>query len=248
MVLILSLILFFLLVIIGKERGFKTFISFFVSLIIIVLYILFISLGLNIIILTLITCIIALLFITFYLNGYNIKTKSAFISTLIVFTIMFILTYILVNSANIQGFSEDSIETIGGFGFDININMIDLAIGTLLVSIIGTIIDTSVSVATALYEVHINNPDLTKNELFTSGMNIGKDILGTTINTLYFALVMNLIGFFIWHRNISLEYVINYKAFNQFIVEMLICFIASIIIIPLTSYIASYMYKKKTID
>ena len=70
-------------------------------------------------------------------------------------------------------------------------------------------------------------------------MNIGKDILSTTINTLYFALVAEFIGFFMWHYGSGFGYIINYKSFVVEISKLLLSFIASILIIPITAYITS---------
>ena len=163
----------------------------------------------------------------------------SFISVMIVLLFVFILTYFIGMNANIQGFSAESLESIGGYSFDINYNMRDVFVGMYLVCIIGTVIDTSISVSSALNEVYENNKYLDKHELYKSGMNIGKDILATTVNTLYFAVISGFIGFFMWHFNTSFGYILNYKSFVQEIFKLLICIIGSILIIPITSYVTS---------
>lgn len=239
MIKILSLILFILLLLIGKKQGLKTFLCFYMSYFLIIIYIVFMGYGFNAIIVSLIICIIESLISLFLLNGYNIKTKSSFISVNIMLIIMFILIFLIGKRANIQGFSYESIESIGIFDFDINYNMTDVIIGMYLVCTIGTIIDTSISISSSVNEIYENNKKLSKNELFDSGMSIGRDILATTINTLYFALIASFIAFFVWHRMEPIEYIINYKVFAQEVIELLLCFIASILIIPITSYICS---------
>lgn len=249
MIIILSIILFILLITIGKSRGFKTFLTFYLSLFLIVLYLSFCSLGFSANILAIIICILATLIILFTINGYNVKTKSSFYSIMIILLILFIIISIIGNNANLQGFSYESSETIGGLSHDINYNMTNLLIGTLLISVIGTIIDTSMSISSAMYEVYSNNNHLNRKQLFLSGMNVGKDIMSTTINTLFFALLSSFIGFAMWHRSISIEYLLNYKEFAKLVIELLLTFISSISIIPITSYISSYfIVNKKDID
>ena len=68
--------------------------------------------------------------------------------------------------------------------------------------------------------------------------------MSTTINTLFFALISNFIGFSMWHRNVGLEYIINYKEFAKLIIELLLSFVASILIIPITAYISSKLLIK----
>ena len=244
MILALSIILFLLLALIGKKRGIKTFVSFYVSFLLICIFVLLMGFGINALLLSLGMCILASWFILFFLNGNNIKTKTAFISIIVVFLIIFVLTFIIVKLANIQGFSQDSIESIGGFYLDISYDMSDVLIAVYLLGILGTIIDTAMSISSALYEVYDNNRNLNTKELYISGMNIGKDILGTTINTLFFALVITFIGFFLWHRDTAFWYILNYKVFCQDVINLLICFISSVAIIPITSKVCSLLYVK----
>lgn len=249
----LWIILFFLLLYIGKRRGVKTFFSFLLSMVLIIAYIILMAFGFNALILALIICILASLVSIFLLNGYSKKTKAAFIGVMIVLSMVFILTYIIGKRANIGGFGDESLETIGIFNFDINYNMNNVIIGMYLVCVMGTIIDTSISISSAMNEVLENNPKIKEKELYKSGMNIGADILSTTINTLYFALISTFIGFFMWHKAMSIEYLINYKVFVQNIIQLLITFIGSILIIPVTSLISSIVlisddYKINIID
>lgn len=245
MITILSIILFLLLTIIGKSRGFKTFLIFYLSLFLIVVYLFVMSIGFGAITNAIIICIIVSAITLFGLNSYNVKTKSSFLSIMVILVLITLLTLFIGKNANIQGFSPEALESIGGYSFDINYDMTNLFIGMYLVCVIGTIIDTSISVSSAMNEVYINNKHLNKYELYKSGMNVGKDILSTTINTLFFAVVAEFIGFFMWHYGSGLGFLLNYKSFAQEIIKLLLCFIASILIIPVTSYITSRLLIKE---
>lgn len=242
---ILIILLFLLLLIVGKNRGIKIFSIFMLNMVLILIYILLMGFGMNAILLAFIICILVSITSIFFLNGYNPKTKSAFIGVIFVLIILFVLIYIIGKRANVGGFGVESLESIGSFDFGINYNMNNVIIGMYLVCVIGTVIDTSISVASAMNEVLENNPNISEKELYKSGMNIGGDILSTTINTLYFALISTFIGFFMWHRGSSLEYIINYKLFAKDLIQLLTTFIGSILIIPVTSYTSSKILKKK---
>ena len=75
MITILSITLFILLLIVGKSRGFKTYLTLYLSLFLIILYLLLMKAGINPIILAIIISMIASASTLFIINGINIKTK-----------------------------------------------------------------------------------------------------------------------------------------------------------------------------
>ena len=54
-------------------------------------------------------------------------------------------------------------------------------------------------------------------------MNVGKDILSTTINTLFFAVVSSFIGFFMWFYCVSFNFWSVSKSFEQNVIQLLLC-------------------------
>ncbi|MBQ9827464.1 MAG: YibE/F family protein [Lachnospiraceae bacterium] len=239
MVKILSVILLVLLLIVGRLKGLKNFICFYLNYFLILGYIFLMGCGINAILLSLLTCVVSAASTLFIVNGYNVKTRSAFRSVLIILAVMFVLVLIIGRLANIQGFSKENAETIGIYSMDIGYSMADVLVGMVILCTIGTVIDTSLSVSTALNEVHVNNPHLDRSELFRSGMNVGRDILSTTINTLLFAFMGGLVAFFLWHQADDPEMIINGKALVQGVFELFSCLIASVLVIPVTSLITS---------
>ena len=61
----------------------------------------------------------------------------------------------------------------------------DLFLCGILIACMGAVMDVAMSIASSIAELHIVNPQLTRWELFRSGMNIGKDAMGTMSNTLF---------------------------------------------------------------
>lgn len=62
-----------------------------------------------------------------------------------------------------------------------------LLVGGVVISALGAVMDVTMGIASSLSEVHDANPGLTRRELFRSGMNIGRDMVGTMTNTLILA-------------------------------------------------------------
>ena len=244
---LLLLVLLLLMIIIGGKRGLKSFVTLIINFILLILTFYLIAIGLNPLIVSVLSSILISYIILFGSNGNNIKTRSAFKSVLIVYIILILLICMIVNIAKLGGFSYEQIEEISMFSHNINLNMNSIMIALILLGLIGAITDTSIAISSSLYEVDKNN-DLSRKELYKSGLRVGKDILGTTVNTLVFAFIGEFLTLIIWFRSLSytLGETINSKVFAGELVKMLFSNIGCVLIIPITSYITSYyLYKNK---
>ena len=67
----------------------------------------------------------------------------------------------------------------------------DLLVGGILIAALGAVNDVAMSISSSMNELVAVNPDLTRRRLLRSGMNIGRDMVGTMTNTLILALVGN---------------------------------------------------------
>lgn len=239
--LILIIILFLLMIYIDKKRGIKLFLSLIFNFLILMIIFYLIALGLNPIICSLIGCFVVSYIILYYVNEKNIKTVSSLKSIVIVLLILSILIFITTYITRIAGFGYESFEEINMFSYDIRIDYTNIAISMILISLIGATVDSSIAISSALYEVHKNNKKLSKKELFLSGMNIGKDILCTTTNTLMFAFLGDFMTLLIWFysSNYSLLDIINAKTFVAEIIRILFSAIGCILVIPITAYITT---------
>ena len=245
MIKLLSLILLILLTIIGGKRGIKTFFTIYMNLALLFILVIIVGWGFNPTIPTLIICTIISIIILFFLNGTNKKTISSFISVIITLIVFTIITFILGNNIYIQGYAEETIDSVGYLIYNTGLEMLPLSNCLIIIGLIGTINDTSIAISSALYEIHENNPKLSEKELFLSGMNIGKDILGTTTNTLFFAYLGGFMTLFIYFQDFQYSFttIINSKIFAIEFTRIILSGISSFLIIPLTSIITTIICK-----
>lgn len=238
---ILMLILLLLMLYIDKERGLKLFISLIMNFLILATTFVLIAIKVNPIICSLLGCCLVSSIILFYVNGINIKTKTSYHSIIIVLIILAILIFGMTKLSRIAGFGYETYEEINMFSYDINIDFVNIAISLILISLIGATVDASIAISSALYEIYENNQKLSKKELFTSGMNIGKDILCTTTNTLLFAFLGDFMTLVIWYYmgHYSFLEIINAKTFAAEIIRILFSAIGCIIVIPITALITT---------
>lgn len=244
---ILIILLFLLMIYIDIKRGIKLFLSILFNFIILMIIFYLIAFGLNPIICSLIGCFIISYIILYYVNERNVKTESSLKSVIIVLIILSFLILFVTKISRIAGFGYESYEEINMFSYDVKIDFTNIAISMILISLIGATVDSSIAISSALYEVYDNNKNLSKKDLFLSGMNIGKDILCTTNNTLMFAFLGEFMTLLIWFYkgNYSFLEIVNAKTFVSEMIKILFSAVGCIIVIPITAYITTETLKKE---
>lgn len=243
---ILVILLFLLMIYIDIKRGIKLFLSILFNFIILMIIFYLIAVGLNPIICSLIGCFIISYIILYYVNERNVKTESSLKSVIIVLIILSFLIFFVTKISRIAGFGYESYEEINMFSYDVKIDFTNIAISMILISLIGATVDSSIAISSALYEVYDNNKNLSKKDLFLSGMNIGKDILCTTNNTLMFAFLGEFMTLLIWFYkgDYSFLEIVNAKTFVSEMIKILFSAVGCIIVIPITAYITTETLKK----
>ena len=245
---ILIILLFLLMIYIDTKRGIKLFLSIIFNFIILMIIFYLIAIGLNPIICSLIGCFVISYIILYYVNERNIKTESSLKSVVIVLIILSFLIFFVTKISRIAGFGYESYEEINMFSYDVRIDFTDIAISMILISLIGATVDSSIAISSALYEVYDNNKNLSKKDLFLSGMNIGRDILCTTNNTLMFAFLGEFMTLLIWFYkgNYSFLEIVNAKTFASEMIKIFFSAIGCIIVIPITAYITAETLKRNS--
>lgn len=247
MIIMLAIIFFALFIIVGGERGAISMIALIGNIAVFLISIIAMSLGLPVILITIIACLFVNGTTLVYQNGKNKKTKAAVLSVVTVLAFLFPFTYWITKGMHIDGLNE--IELLSDlkiyYSFNIKVNMEMVCISMVIIGVLGAIMDTAVAVSSALFEVHVNNPHLTDKELFHSGMSIGKDILGTTLNTLYFAYIGEALMLMLYMKkyNYSLMHFLNSEAFLQDFTCIVMSAVGCMIIIPLSAFITSKIIK-----
>ena len=150
------------------------------------------------------------------LNGQSKKTLAAILATTI--GMIFALVFFKIMSAlvHIDGFSSAEAEGLILINEETGLQIKDVLFAGVLISSLGAIMDVGMSIVSALCEVYLHNPTLNKREIFHSGIEIGKDMIGTMTNTLILA--------FAGSAFITLLVFISYQVqFNQLINSNYLC-------------------------
>ncbi len=187
---ILVLILIFVasLLIIGRGKGAMAFIALFITFVSIV-GILFplLEYGFPAIPVTVLIVFYTTVFTFVLIDGINKKTISAALGTLSGVVIASLFAVIAGAFAHITGFQTNESEELLLIGRDHGMKIGGLFTCGILIAALGAVMDVAMSIASAVHELRSVNTALSARELFESGMNIGRDAMGTMANTLILA-------------------------------------------------------------
>lgn len=118
-----------------------------------------------------------------------------------------------------------------------------LLVGGIVISALGAVMDVAMSIASAISEIHSVNPTLSTKDLFRSGMNIGRDMVGTMTNTLILAFLGSSFVIVIYLYSIGLQpyQLLSSSYFAIEVISGISSSIGVITSVPLTALISAYV-------
>lgn len=128
----------------------------------------------------------AIMFIALYLtHGLSARTSAAVLGTLVSLALIGVLSAIFSAAASLTGLDDSTSTLIGSLGHGIDSR--GLLLAGVVIGALGVLDDVTVTQTSAVWELRRANPDLSWQELYRSGLRIGRDHVGSAVNTLVMA-------------------------------------------------------------
>lgn len=195
-----------------------------------------------------VTIVILTTVVTMYLiDGLTIKSVSSMIGTVIGVIIAGLFASAFGHIAQISGYNVSEIEELVFVSNNTNLKVGGILFAGILIASLGAVMDVSMSVASTINEIYEKNRNLSKTELFKSGINVGKDMMGTMSNTLILAFTGGAINTLILTYSYSMQYnqIVNMYSIGIEIMQGISGSIAVILAVPLVAFISSNMLVSK---
>ena len=240
MLITLGLVLLILIMVVGGDRGVVSLIALCGNLLILSLAIWLMASGVPVLLVTVCVGVVISCITLFYQNGRNGKTWSAFLATMITMLLLFFFIYIVVWRSEAGGLNE--IQQVGEdvfyYNMNLNISMRNVAVSVILLSTLGAVLDMALTVTTSVYEVKSHKEDMTFKELIHSGMQIGKEVTGTTVKSLLLFSYLRMQGY-------SFELLLNSKIMFENCASMIFGAIACVVVMPVAAVAGGYFFRFK---
>lgn len=232
-----------LLLAIGKKKGLLSLVSIFVTLGLIfwALTPLILS-GFNPILATVLICVLSSIIAMYLVGGLNAKSTAAILGTVISLVIAGFLSIFVIKMASLTGFSSE--ESMFLFSAHPTLNFVGVLASAMIIGALGAVMDIGMSISSTVNELFVSNPQMGIRDLFDSGMNVGRDIIGTMANTLILAYLGSALSLVLLSNNIDMQKFFNLNQVATEISSALIGSVAIVICVPLSAIIAAYLIKK----
>ncbi|MEL7565681.1 MAG: YibE/F family protein [Dehalobacterium sp.] len=227
---------------IGGKKGFKSIIGLlFTFICIIFLFLPMLYRGYSPIFTSVLVVVLATCATLFLLNGWSAKTLSAVLGTILGVIIAGTASSISGQLAHITGFHTEEAETLIVIARDQGMQVGELLFAGILIASLGAIMDVAMSIASSVHEVYTANPKLRPKELFISGINVGRDMMGTMSNTLILAFTGTSLNalILIYSYHVPYYQLINMNMVGIEIIQGLSGSIAVILTVPIIAFISS---------
>ncbi|MFB7638303.1 YibE/F family protein [Peribacillus butanolivorans] len=240
-VLIVAWVFILTLLIVGKKQGLFSIISLAVNAVLLS-YALDFYLSTSDISLLVICSISIILFTVLSLllvNGFNEKTYAAIIATLLGTFLSLFITYLVMWVTSENGLRYEEMQFLTR-----PYKMVFMA--GLFIGSLGAVMDIAITMSSSIFGLYEKNNHISVKALKTSGLEIGKDIMGTMTNILFFAYMSGSIPIIILYlKNAStLGFTLSMNLSLE-LARALAGGIGIVLTIPIGLYISIYFVNRK---
>lgn len=231
--------------IIGGKKGFKSAIGLvFTFICIIYLFLPILYKGYSPFLSAVIVIILITIVSLYLIDGITKKSISAMIGTIIGVIIAGICAAGFGYVAKISGYNVSEVEELVFVANNTELKVGGILFSAILIASLGAVMDVSMSISSTLTEIYNHNKNIGRVELFKSGINVGRDMMGTMSNTLILAFTGGSINTLILNYAYALKHnqIINMYEIGIEIMQGVSGSIAIILSVPLVSIISSYFF------
>jgi uncharacterized membrane protein len=175
------------------------------------------------------------------------KSIGAMLGTVFGVVVSGIIALLFGHFGHVTGYNVDDIENLIYVGQNSKLDISGMLFSGILIASLGAVMDVAMSVATSLHEIKEKSPDISAKEIFRSGINIGRDMIGTMSNTLILAYVGGSLGLvmIIYAYSYQMHQILNMYSMAIEIMRGISGTMGIILTVPITSLIMSFLLTRK---
>lgn len=187
--------------------------------------------------------------ILFFTHGFRPHVIIAFFGTISAVAVTCLMSWWSVASLRLTGFSDDAtvflnFATGGGLDFT------GLLLGSMIIGLLGVLDDVAITQASVVHELRRANSKLSMFELYKRAIAVGRDHIGSLVNTLALAYVGASLPLVLLFARANSDWwlAINQEIIAAELLRIIIGSIGLILAVPFTTFIAAWYFRDKVLD
>lgn len=229
---------------IGRMKGFYSLLSIIITVVLVfAIFVPLVLFNVSPILASLVISIISTVATMYLVAGYNSKTNAAILGAILSLVFAALLSLLALETAHLSGFTGE--ESLFLYMQRPDLDLKGIFAASMIIAALGALMDVAISISSTINEIHLTDSKLSVKELFKSGMNVGRDIIGTMSNTLILVYLGSAMPLVLLSSNIDAAKFFN---LNQVAGEILSAFTGSISLlacVPLTAIMSAWLIKRK---
>lgn len=240
------------LLLIGRMKGLTTIVALgFTGAAVFAVYIPAILSGMNIYAVTIVITIFSIFASLSLLNGINKKTLCAIVGNLGGILVSGVLAIFVNKALKITGLVDEGFVYLMANDSGSSLDLRAIVWSCIIIGSLGAIMDVSMSIASAMQELAYEMKDRSFKRMVASGMNIGRDAIGTMTITLVLAYagssIASILLFTLNSRNVMI--LMNFEMIVVEVIQAIIGSLGILMAVPITVFFAGWVFnKRKGID
>ncbi|MCD2348273.1 YibE/F family protein [Clostridium guangxiense] len=173
--------------------------------------------------------------------GWEVKTLSAILGTVLGVVFSALILLIFQRLTSLSGYNMPEYDSLMALSSHTGLRVDELLFSAIIISSLGAVMDIAISIASSVQEIYMVNHKFNSKLLFKSGINVGRDMMGTMANTLILAFTgtsLNML-ILIYAYNMNYYQIFNSNTIAIEIVQAISGSFAVIFTVPLVSFISA---------
>ncbi len=243
---VVACVFFLLLILFGRLKGLATIVALSLSVLsIFLVFIPSILSGHNVYLSAIIICLYSIVITPFLIGGFNLKSISAAFGSIGGVAVAGVITAFLNSALRITGVVDEETMQVA-FILSEPIDLRAITFAAILIGALGACLDVSMSIASSICEMREASGRSDFKSLLNSGMNIGRDIMGTQTSTLVLAYIggsMSIVLLLVAYQSSVLE-MLNLEIVIIELLQALIGGFTILFTIPATAIVSALMFSQ----
>jgi len=187
--------------------------------------------------------------ILFFTHGIRPHVVIAFLGTITAVAATCLIAWFSVSWMRMTGFGSDAAVYLN-FSTGGTLDFSGLLLGSIIIGLLGVLDDVSITQSSVVHELRRANSQLPWQELYKRGIRVGRDHVGSLVNTLALAYVGAALPLVLLYSRAESDIFLtmNQEVIASELLRIIIGSMGLILAVPLTTVIAAWYFRDKKLE